>query len=188
VPPLVRDVVVTVGAVALIGLLLFAISGLWPPMVAVESGSMEPEMHRGDMIYVVEEHRETPNIAYGSTGVVTASIGETAGYRTFGGPGDVVVYRPDGRAGTTPVIHRARFWVNESENWHDKADPRLLDGNTCEAVRNCPAPHPGFVTKGDNNDYYDQTRGISSPVRPSWVIGTAEVRVPGLGYVRLAVQ
>jgi len=28
--------------------------------------------------------------------------------------------------------------------------------------------------------------GLSDPVRPEWVIGTAEVKVPYLGHVRLA--
>jgi len=38
------------------------------------------------------------------------------------------------------------------------------------------------------NDYYDQVKGISEPVRPSWIKGTAEYRIPYLGWVRLTVS
>lgn len=184
----IRDVASTVVSVVMVGLVLFSISGVWPPMVAIESGSMQPEMHRGDLIYVVEEHRFTPELSYEETGVVTHRTGTKSDYRTFGDYGDVIIYQPNGDAGKTPIIHRARFWVNESENWYSKANPEYLSGDSCEEVQNCPAPHSGFVTKGDNNGYYDQTEGISSPVQPDWIIGTAEIRIPYLGQIRLAVS
>jgi signal peptidase len=184
----IREVARTVFSVALVGLVIFSISGVWPPMVAVESGSMQPEMYRGDLIYVVEEHRFTPEVSYKKTGVVTHQIGAESGYKTFDGHGDVIIYKPHGDAGQTPVIHRARFWVNSSENWYSKANPKYLDGDSCAEVSNCPAPHSGFITKGDNNDYYDQVKDISSPVRPDWIIGTAEIRIPDIGHIRLAVS
>lgn len=184
----IREIASTVLSVALVGLLLFSISGVWPPMVAVESGSMQPEMYRGDLIYVVEEHRFTPELSYKETGVVTHRIGANSGYSTFDGHGDVIIYNSYGDAGQTPVIHRARFWVNSSENWYSKANPKYLRRESCVEVPNCPAPHSGFITKGDNNGYYDQVKGISSPVRPNWIIGTAEIRIPYLGHIRLAVS
>lgn len=184
----IREILSTVLTVALVGLLLFSISGVWPPMVAVESGSMQPEMNRGDLIYVVEENRFTSDQSYKETGVVTYKIGEKSDYTTFDGYGDVIIYKPYGDSGQTPVIHRAMFWVNSSENWYSKANPEYLSGDSCEEIQNCPAPHSGFVTKGDNNGYYDQTKGISSPVRPNWIIGTAEIRIPYLGHIRLAVS
>lgn len=52
-----RDIVSSVAIVAVIGLLLFTVSGVWPPLVAVESGSMEPNMERGDLIFVVDDDR-----------------------------------------------------------------------------------------------------------------------------------
>jgi signal peptidase len=33
-----------------------------------------------------------------------------------------------------------------------------------------------------------EASAISEPVRPSWVIGTAEFRIPWLGWIRLAVS
>ncbi len=182
-----REFLGSVLAVALVGLLLFAISGVWPPMVAVESGSMEPHMYRGDLVFVMDDTRLVPEAAVMETGIVTHRGGTHADYQRFGDYGDVVIYEKNG-GNDTPIIHRARFWVNESENWYDKADPSYLDGTDCEAIPNCPAPHAGFITKGDNNasnPSYDQVAGISSPVKPEWIKGTAEFRIPWLGHIRL---
>jgi len=185
-----RDAVTSVLIVLAIGVTLFGISGVWPPMVAVESASMEPNMERGDLIFIVDNDRFVPEEAVatgeGSTGVVPASRTDRA---TFGKAGDVIVFRPDGNAGRTPVIHRAMLWVEAGENWYDRADPEAVgNAEDCEALQYCPAPHAGFITKGDNertNENYDQASRLSSPVRPSWVVGTAELRVPYLGHVRL---
>ncbi|MFB6266831.1 MAG: S26 family signal peptidase [Halodesulfurarchaeum sp.] len=186
-----REILVSALVVTMIGVLLFAISGVWPPMVAVESGSMEPHLQRGDLVFVMDEHRLVPSFAVAGTGIVPANVGEDHDYRNFGGFGDVIVYQPYGNGGNTPVIHRARIWIEEGENWYDEADRDFIEADSCEELAYCPAPYAGFITKGDNpvsNDYYDQVRGISNPVRPAWIRGTAEVRIPWLGWVRLAVS
>jgi signal peptidase len=189
---LLREFVSSLAAVAVVGLVLFAISGVWPPMVAVESGSMEPVMERGDLVFIVEADRYSgPDAAAG--GVVTARAGVKSDYRSFGDYGDVIVFDPPDRSGA-PIIHRAKFWVEDGENWVNEANSSYLSNQACETdedartdtgVRNCPAPHAGFVTKGDANPTYDQARGLAPPVRPDWVTGTAEVRVPGVGLIRL---
>ena len=186
----VREVASSLAIVAVIGLLLFAVSGIWPPMVAIESGSMEPNLHRGDLVFVMEEHRFSGGPAHAGTGVVTYRAGANASYREFDEYGDVIVYEQNGNSRTTPIIHRARFWVNDGENWYDEADRAFLGGaDSCEELSNCPAPHAGFITKGDNNGEYDQVGGfggaISEPVKPSWITGTAKFRVPWLGEIRL---
>ncbi|MFB6184559.1 MAG: S26 family signal peptidase [Haloarculaceae archaeon] len=186
-----RDLVGSVLAVGLVGLLLFATSGVWPPMVAIESQSMTPHLQVGDLVFVMEEHRFPGDGHQGATGVVTTRAGASTGYVKFAEPGDVIVYQPDGHAEVTPIIHRARFWVADGENWYDKADPDYVGGaDDCDALPNCPAPHAGFITKGDANPRYDQVgpNPFSSPVKPDWVVGTAEARVPLLGCVRLASQ
>ena len=189
----VRDVLTSVMIVAAIGILLFAASGVWPPMVAVESGSMEPNMERGDLVFIVDNDRFTPDSAVDdggtSTGIVPADVAERNERTKFNRPGDVVVFRPNGNAGQTPIIHRAMFWVESGENWYDRADAEAIGGaEDCEALSHCPAPHAGFITKGDNeltNRNYDQTSRLSTPVRPEWIVGTAELRIPYLGHVRL---
>lgn len=184
----VRDVLSSVAIVAVIGLLLFGVSGIWPPLVAVESGSMEPNMERGDLIFVVDNQRFVGEDPVGDTGVVTLEAGLENGHETFGQPGDVVVFMPDGNDHRTPVIHRAHFWVEEGENWIDtKADEEIVGDATCEDVSTCPAAHDGFVTKGDANAGYDQYRGgaRTNVVKPEWVTGKAQYRIPYLGHVRL---
>ena len=178
----VRETLYSALGVIAVGLLLFAISGVWPPMVAVESGSMEPEMQRGDLIFVTEPERFTPDYARG--GIVTVDVGSEEGYRSFGGTGSVIIYDPPDRVGS-PIIHRAHFHVEAGENWYDRANPAYLNADDCESLSNCPAPHDGFITKGDANSRYDQASNIAGPVRPGWVRGTARLRIPYLGYVRL---
>jgi len=190
------DLVSSVAIVALIGALLFTASGIWPPMVAVESGSMEPTLQRGDLVFVMEADRFPGPNAHAGTGIVSARAAQGTDYTKFDGPGDVIVYKPDGNEQETPVIHRAMFWVEEGENWLDKANPDYLRGNSVckrgssgDRVPNCPAPNAGFITKGDANPSYDQISGIAgSPVKPKWIIGTAELSVPYLGDIRLSAS
>ncbi|MEF8908000.1 MAG: S26 family signal peptidase [Haloarculaceae archaeon] len=178
----VRDVASSVFAVLLVGFFLFAVSGVWPPLVAVESGSMLPNMERNDLVFVMEEQRFPGERA--EHGVVTARVGAETDYTKFGNPGDVIVYTADGDRGGTPIIHRAMFWVEAGENWCAAADPAYLGGLDADDPR-CTADHAGFITKGDNNPSYDQATGLSGPVRPAWVVGTAEFKIPGLGWIRL---
>lgn len=189
-----RDVTTSVAAVLMIGLLLFAISGIWPPMVAVVSGSMEPNMERGDLVLVVDNDRfipdNTPVHEGEPTGVLPADRAAEAGYTKFGRSGDVIVFQRNGRGDRTPVIHRAVLWVEDGENWYDRGDPAYMGGaSNCEQLNHCPAPHSGFITLGDANPAYDQHRGptssLTAPVKPEWIIGTAELKVPYLGNVRL---
>ncbi len=174
-----RELFVGIAIILLVGGALFALSGTWPPMVAVESGSMEPNINTGDLVFVTEPGR------FGDGSGVVAADEATADDRYFGERGSVIVFRtPDGG---TPTIHRAHFYVEEGENWIDRADPAHLDRSNCDAVEHCPAPHSGYVTKGDNNNHYDQDNGIAPPVREEWVISTAYVRIPYVGWLRLTV-
>jgi signal peptidase len=187
------DVVSSAVAVLLVGALLFAVSGVWPPMVAIESSSMAPHMNTGDLVFVMDEQRFPGDGEIAGTGVVTLRSGQNSDYRQFQRPGDVIVYKPNGNDGATPIIHRAMFYVQEGENWYEEADRQSIGrysecGETTEeALPYCPAPHAGFITKGDNNGGYDQAQPdpLSAPVKAEWVVGTAEVRIPKLGCIRL---
>ncbi|WP_049924218.1 S26 family signal peptidase [Halopiger djelfimassiliensis] len=184
----VRDVLSSVALVAVLGLVLFAVSGIWPPLVAVESGSMEPNMERGDLIFVVDNGRFVGDGPVDGTGIVTRESGAETGHEKFGNPGDVIVFKPDGSEYRTPVIHRAHFWVEEGENWVDtKANEEYVGGATCTEVQTCPAEYDGFITKGDDNPGYDQVRGGAKTdvVKPEWITGKAMVRIPWLGHIRL---
>ena len=186
---IVHDVVTSVVAVLLVGAFLFAVSGVWPPLVAIESGSMHPNMQKNDLVFVMEEHRFPGAGAVGDTGVVTYRSGADTGHVNFEKPGDVIVYEPAGDGATTPIIHRAMFWVEKGENWYERANPDWVGGaDSCAELRYCPADHAGFITKGDHNGGYDQVIGSGArtgAVKPAWVVGTAEYRIPGLGWIRL---
>ena len=183
-----REVLSSVFLVAVIGLLLFGISGVWPPMVAIQSGSMEPHMHKGDLVFVVDDDRFASDFAVEETGITPYQVAEREGHQKFGTYGDVIIFEADGSSIDDPIIHRAMFWVEEGEDWYDRANPDYVRAQNCEQLTNCPAPNSGFITKGDNemtNRYYDQAQAMSKPVKPEWVTGKAMVRVPLLGYVRL---
>jgi len=138
--------------------------GLWTPMVAVESGSMVPNIKIGDIVIVEGAERNT---------VMTFTEGKQSDYSSFDNYGDVILYKPYGRDGVTPIIHRAMYYVEIGE-------PMWNDGPT--------APHAGYITKGDNNTSYDQKGSISylQPVKKEWVIGVARfASVPLLGCVSL---
>jgi len=188
---LARDIATSVVSVLLLGAYLFAVSGVWPPMVAIESGSMEPNMEVNDLAFVMDTDRFQPNesvrMADGrDTGVVTAAVGAETGYSQFGDNGDVIVFEPNGNNRRTPVIHRAMVWVEQGENWceHEAVESAFLRNTDQEQ---CTASHAGFITKGDDNPTYDQAgrAPITAPVRPEWVVGTAETRIPLLGWFRL---
>ena len=185
-----RDLLTSVLAVALLGMYLFAVSGVWPPMVAIESESMEPNMNVNDLVFLMDTDRFQPGDAHADTGVVSAQVGEETGYGNYGDTGDVIVFEPDGDGDATPIIHRAMFWVDEGENWCEIAS----EGERAEYLgtlstddERCIAPNDGFITKGDNNNYYDQASSTQAdrPVKQEWIIGTAELRVPRLGWFRL---
>ena len=111
-----RDIAVAFIIVAVIMLSLYAYCGIWPPMVVIESGSMEhpPDdftrisyvgiIDTGDMVFVKKVN--------GVDDVITYVQGEGTDYSKYGSYGDVVVYRPNGLeylgSGTpvVPIIHR----------------------------------------------------------------------------------
>jgi len=151
---------IAIGAVALV---LYAYSGAWPPLVSVDGLSMDPHMHNGDLILIQKLSPEQ---------VRTYAASEATGYQTFENYGDVLVYRPFGRTDMTPVIHRAMYWVNQSE-------PMWPGGPA--------APASGYITLGDaNGGVVDQNCGncYMQPVRPAWIVGVATFDVPYLGYLR----
>lgn len=188
----VRDGLSAIAVVLQVAFLVFAVSGVWPPMIAVTSSSMDPNLRVGDLVFVMEETRLAPPHALENTGIVTYRRGRKTGYRAFNRPGDVIVYEPDGPTGSTQFIHRAMFWVEDGVNWYDTADKSAIGrASNCQELPNCPAPHAGFITKGDSNGRYDQVTtfcdGPCEPVKPAWIPGTAEFRIPKLGCIKLVL-
>ena len=185
---LLREVCISLTIVLLLGGLLFGVSGVWPPMVAVESESMEPNINKYDLVFVTEPGRFSPGEA-DQLGVVTAQTVDETEYASFNTAGSVIVFDNPTASGP-PIIHRAHFFVEEGENWHDRANADYMSADDCDELQYCPAPHDGYITKGDNdasNARYDQANGISPVVRSEWVTGVARLRLPYVGYIRLAL-
>jgi signal peptidase I len=161
---LATDVLFALVIVAVLGGLLYAYAGTWPGIVSVTGDSMYPHMHNGDLVLLQGLER---------TSVITSVMANVSGdHDTYSLPGDVIVYRPDGRTDVKPVIHRAMYWVNQSE-------PMWPGGPA--------APASGYITLGDNNGgRLDQETPICylQPVRKEWIVGVAKINVPYLGFIR----
>ena len=166
---LLRDIIVAFLVVAVILSIVYWYSGSVNPLVAVQSGSMEPHINIGDVVL---------NRGLNRVSVVTYNDGKATNYQSFGNYGDVIVYRPNGDEHATPIIHRAMYKVKAG-------DPLPNNHGT--------AANDGYITKGDNNQDYDQPLLFGGmprvePVKPEWIIGVAQQpAIPWIGNLRLAL-
>lgn len=110
---LTRDIAIAAILVALIFGGMFTYTQVWPPVVVVESGSMQHShvqshlgaIDTGDLVLVQAIHSRTD--------VVTYVEGRASGYETYGNYGDVIIFHPPGKpAEVTPIIHRAILYVD----------------------------------------------------------------------------
>lgn len=175
-------------AVFIIWSLLFGLTGLSTPFIAVSSDSMAPNIKTGDLVVISALDKNPP--AGSEKGVVTVYEVENSdvSHSSFGKPGSVISFNSI-ELSDKPVIHRAHLWVEEGENWVDRADPNLLGNHTtCDDITSCPAPNDGFITAGDNNNVYDQAKTDEPPVEINRIRGVAELRAPYLGWVRMGMD
>jgi signal peptidase len=104
---LVQDVVVALIVVAIVLGSLYVYGGRWPPMVVVESESMQHDnelsftgvIDTGDLTLVRTLENAGPP--------VTWVEGRETGYERYSEFGDVIIYHKNGLSQTTPIIHRA---------------------------------------------------------------------------------
>ena len=115
---LTRELVLAGGMITIIVLAMWAHTGSMPPLVVVESNSMQHNengeigtIDAGDLIMVhdkdskkivtfVEAHdKNHPNY----------------GYKSLGMEGDVIIYERNGEKESTPIIHRAMLEIIVSE-------------------------------------------------------------------------
>ncbi|MGQ0536011.1 MAG: S26 family signal peptidase [Methanobacteriota archaeon] len=151
------DLVVALGIVAVVLLMLYGYTRLWPPMVVIESGSM---MHPAD---------DFPEgllcIPYGN--VCTIDPGDlvlvkkvddrddvetwvAGGKSRYGSPGDVIVYFRGGNRATTPIIHRAMAYVEVR-----------CDGAPVASTTGCGSGSVSYVVEGYGP--FNDTAGIVIP-------------------------
>jgi signal peptidase len=114
---LLRDVGIAALAVAVVIGGVFAYSGTWPPMVVIESPSMQ---HANDHSFlgVIDTGDLTLVKKVGGDGdIITYMEATKRGYETYGTFGDVIIYAKNGHFELTPIIHRAitRIVYNATE-------------------------------------------------------------------------
>ncbi|HET6398406.1 MAG TPA: S26 family signal peptidase [Candidatus Thermoplasmatota archaeon] len=219
--PIVRE------AAALVLLVLILVAALWGgtgqrfgerPVVVVESGSM---MHCENGYQALP--RQCQGDRYGRFGTIdpgdlifvrdvdgrgaidTAAEG---GRERYGAAGDVIVFRPNGEAKRTPIIHRALFWleihpatsgtpkqysvpelglhrVDVTELTRNERVQQLSGHSSFQFIQDA-CEVSGFVTRGDNNPQMDQAGGqLGCPIRSHWILGKARGEVPWIGLVNL---
>lgn len=118
---LVQDVVVALVVVAIVLGSLWLYGGRWPPMVVVESESMQ-HSDTLSFIHVIDTGDLTLVRTLEKAGSVTTWVeGRDTDYRTYGEFGDVIIYHKNGLTSTTPIIHRAivRIVYNETGGGFD---------------------------------------------------------------------
>lgn len=97
---------------------LFTYTGNWPPLVVVQSGSMEHSeeassvgaIDTGDLVFVKKMGEEHITPYYDGT---------LEDHRTYSSYGDVIIFRPNGDEERTAIIHRAVIWLEFNETHYD---------------------------------------------------------------------
>lgn len=163
-----RDLFLAFIVVLVIMLILYAYCGVWPPMVVVESSSMQHSNERsyigvidtGDMVFV--KRVDNADI------LITYINGEATDYSKYGTFGDVIIYRPDGNSSTTPIIHRIVVWIDVNDTYVSPATTDVVD----YANYSFDIPSLGIFGTNDNvtiPDYGHDNRGVDIPI---WAILT----------------
>jgi signal peptidase len=143
---LARDAIVAGLIVAVILGAMYLYAGVWPPLVVVESSSMQHSddvsslgvIDTGDMVF--------QQAATTRESIVTYLEGRANGYATYGDFGDVIIFRKAGSA--TPIIHRAIMYISLRANGTaDVGDVTLLPAAEWDATNanDQPTRNPLFL-------------------------------------------
>lgn len=115
---LVREIVLAAGMISLLVMAMWAHTGSMPPLVVVESNSMQHDKNgevgtidAGDLVLVHSPDRNKI-ITYAEA---TDRDSPDYEYESLGMEGDVIIYQRNGEDDSTPIIHRALFKINVGE-------------------------------------------------------------------------
>jgi len=156
----IRDALIAALIVAALFIAIFAYTQVWPPIVVVESSSMQHAndassigtVDTGDLVLV----QSAPT----RESVTTWVQGRVTGHSTYGDYGDVIIFHKAGTPpGSTPIIHRAIFYV-------------VPDGNGGYDVPDLAPPFPSSEWEG-----WDRTGA-----RRTTPTGLARVTIHGMGF------
>ena len=111
---LVRELVLAAGMITLLVLAMWAHTGSMPPLVVVESNSMQHDsdgeigtIDAGDLV-LVHAPEDNRIVTFAEA---TDSKSDYYGYESLGMEGDVIIYERNGESDSTPIIHRALFEI-----------------------------------------------------------------------------
>ena len=210
-----KDVIIAVVVVIVIFLSLYAYTQVWPPLVVIESGSMQ----HGDLSHIGTI--DTGDIVlvkkiYSADDVVSYVEGRMKGYKTYGEYGDVIIYRCHGEL----IIHRAIVYLYwNGHQWkirgfeNGKYPSWLHVTRDYITIENVGYKHKnividlqrldpnevgkeGFITMGDHNlaqygpSAYDQSTSGFIPICPhlvnyNMIVGVARGEIPWFGAIKL---
>ncbi|UCF07453.1 MAG: S26 family signal peptidase [Thermoplasmata archaeon] len=149
----VKDIVIAFIIVVIIIGSIWIYTGNWPPVVVIESKSMQHSdtesflsvIDTGDMVLVksVESREE----------VTPYMEGKRIGYETYSGYGDVLIYQKNGYDDITPIIHRALLWVEVNTTTNSSFDIPELKHSYHKA------PEDWYVDGGQDR-WYDLSGSI----------------------------
>lgn len=127
-----RDAGIALLFVASILLAMYAYTGLWPPLVVVESESMMHSEENVSYIGVIDTGDLVLVKSVDSVSDIETYVdGCRSGHKTYGDYGDVIVYKVNGNDLSTPIIHRAIIYLeaNEDGNSFRSESLRHLDAD-----------------------------------------------------------
>jgi len=168
-----RDAGIALLLVGLILVTMYAYTGLWPPLVVVESNSM---MHGEDNLSHVGTIDTGDLVLVRAVGRVsevrTYMDGYVSGHRTYGDYGDVVIYKPGGTESRTPIIHRAIIYL-EYDSTSDCYRSASLEG--------IPKDVPGAKWSTTNaDDTWDHLTSALRIYHVGWDDLTISIDVAGM--------
>ncbi len=124
---------------------LFAYTNNWPPVYVIESNSMQHGagdhlgvLNAGDVVLA-------QRLSNGSIVPYVAGVGN--GYSTYGEPGDVVLYHPNGSTSATPIIHRAILFLTYNATQGSYSAFGLNTSLSCGT-----GPGPSYETPGTSGN------------------------------------
>ena len=156
-PPWARELLSAFAVVLVVFLLAWGYTGNWPPMVVIESGSMEHDSNQlypepgfthigpidtGDLVLVKSAERDD---------IVTYLEGKQTGYKRYGDYGDVIIYFKNGVLGGCDMNMTSRFDFDISIT--TEAECNQQDGEWIVAT---PVIHRAmaWVEVRDDGSYY----------------------------------
>jgi signal peptidase len=156
-----KDVAIAFIIVILIISSIYIYTGNWPPVVVVESDSMQHSdtesflgvIDTGDLVLV--------KAINGRGDIISYMEGLRIGHETYGEPGDVIIYHKNGYDDITPVIHRALIWLEYNETGNSFDIPELEND---------------FHDSGPDGDWYVLSG------EPRWYNLTGSIVLRNIGY------